>query len=76
MYALRGINLPYIYYTRSCGHSKVIIPHVGGGRDKLHQRVERQPRPEQSNILTATEDPLLTSYTEARKEVAEEEVRV
>ena len=61
---------------RTCSRSKDIIPHLGGGRGKLHQRVEQQPSLEQPDILTATEDPLLPFYTEAKKEVAEEEVRV
>ena len=61
---------------RTCSHSKDIIPHLGGRRGKLHQRVEQQPSPQQSETVTATEDPLLPFYTEAKKEVAEEEVRV
>ena len=76
MYVLRGIVLPHIEYVRLCSHSKDIIPHLGGGRGKLHQRVEQQPSLEQSNIVTATEDHLLPFYTEAKKEVAEEGVRV
>ncbi len=76
VYVLRGIVLPSIDHVCSCSHSKGRIPHLGGGRGKLHQRVEQQPSPEQSDIVTATEDPLLPFYTEAKKEVAEEEVRV
>ena len=53
-----------------------IIPHLGGGRGKLHQRVEQQPSLEQADIVTATEVPLLPFYTEAKKEVAEEGVCV
>ena len=69
VYALRCIILPYIDYTRSCSHSNDIIPHVGGGKDKLiHQRVERQPSPEQMDILTATGYSRLPFYTEARTE--------
>ena len=64
--------LPYIEYARSCSHSKDIIPHLYGGRGKLHQRVEQQPSPEQSDVVTATEVPLLPFCTEAKKEVAEE----
>ena len=75
-YASRCIFLPYTDHLRSCSHSKALIPHIGGGRSKLHQRIERKPSPEQSDIETATEDPLLPFYTEAKKEVAEEEVRV
>ena len=41
-----------------------------------YQRVEQQPIPEQLNIVTAIEDPLLLFYSEAKKEVAEEELRV
>ena len=41
---------------------RVAIPRsiffIEGGRAKLHRRVEQQPIPEQSNIVTAIEDPL------------------
>jgi len=75
-YALRSVVLPYVDYMGSCSNSKVHIPHLGGGRGKIHQRVEQQPSPEQLDIVTATEDPLLPFYTEAKNEIAEEEVRV
>ena len=64
--------LPYIEFARSCSHSKDIIPHLGGGRGKLHRRVEQQPRPEQLEIVTTTKVPLLPFCTEAKKGVAEE----
>ena len=47
----------------------VIIPHLGGGRGELHQRVEQKPSLEQADAVTATEVPLLPFYTEAKKEV-------
>ena len=70
VYVSRSIILPYVEYVRSCSHSKDFIPHLGGGRGKLHQRVKR------SEIVTETEDHLFPFYTEAKKEVAEEEGRV
>ena len=66
VYVLRGSILPYIDCVRSCSHSKDIVLHLGGRRGKLHQPVEEQPTPEQSDIVTASEDPLVPFYTEAK----------
>ena len=74
VYVVRGIILPYIDYVRSCSQPKVIILHLDGVRDKLHQRVEQQPNSEQSNTVMAIEDPLLLLYSEVKKEVAEVEL--
>ena len=60
----------------SCSHSKDIILHLDGGRGKLHQRVEQQPSSEQSDIVTAIEGPLLLFYGGAKREAAEEGLRV
>ena len=68
---IKRYYLPYIEFARLCSHSKDIIPHLGGGRGKFHQRVVQWPNPEQLDIVTATVDLLLPFYAETKKEVAE-----
>jgi hypothetical protein len=71
VYAITQAMLLYIDSGNLCSRPKGRIPHIGGAQNKLHTWVEQQPI---TDVATATEDPLLPFYTEAKKYVAEEEV--